>query len=320
MQFGIDIVNQNQMCMKTIKLLLVFIFSGMLLSSCTVIFDDTLDNSISLEELISSHDVWYVDIHASNQNGQIPFLSRAFTLSFFNGNMYANNNITDIGLTGNGLGIVVGNYNTFGGVLEVFHDLDGRHDFEVTRLSLNEIRIYDSFYNVSYVLVGYQRNNFNYDKLFYDNIEYFLQEYKAWERTAVSANGTANPFDDEHYLRFTPENNTTFYSSHDQFGTNVGNILWNFTGSYEIFDVQNFNNLKILTLNYNNGDTEEFELSVVNDQRVRLYHTSSQTTYDFTGRGFIQFLRKSENGDQDVRKQGRERTKITRRVKKKISI
>jgi hypothetical protein len=36
--------------------------------------------------------------------------------------------------------------------------------------------------NTTYYLIGYQRSNFDYDRLFYDNIHYFLQEYKAWEK------------------------------------------------------------------------------------------------------------------------------------------
>ena len=299
------------MRMKTIKLLFVILIAGVTFSSCTVVVDD----SISLDELLSSHDVWYVDIHRTTGTGEIPFVTRAFTLSFFNGRMYANNNITDIGFTGNGLGIVVGNYGTFGEVLETNHDIDGRHDFLVTQIGVNEIEIYDSFQNVAYYLIGYQRNNFDYDQLFYDNIEYLLQEYNAWERTAISNTGVPNAFDSEHYLQFTPENNTTFYASHDNFGTDIGNILWDFTGSYEIFDVLGVDDLKILTLNYDNGDIEEFELSVVNDQRVSLYHLSSQTIYEFTGRGFIQFLKNGEKIKSGVRNDGRKRTKIERKQK-----
>ena len=227
--------------MKTFKLFLVLFVSATFFSSC-IVTDDTLDNSISLGQLMSSYDLWYVDIHRTSGNGDVPFVSIAFTLSFVNGTMYANNNIVDVGFTGNGLGIQVGNYDTFGTYLETFHDIDGRHDFEVVQLSLNEIRIYDTVQNVSYVLVGYQTDEFDYDMLFYDNIEYFLQEYTAWERTAISIAGNPNPFDSEHYLQFTPENNTTFYSSHDSFGTNIDNLLWDFTGNYEVFDVLGFDN------------------------------------------------------------------------------
>lgn len=301
--------------MKAIKLLLVLVISGTFFSSCTVIVDDFVDNSISLEELVNSYDLWYVDYHRTSGTGDVPFVSKAFTLSFLNGNMFANNNIADIGRTGNGLGIIVGNYDTYTGFLETYHDIDGRHVFEVFQTGINEIRIYDVYHDVNYYLVGYQRNNFDYDMLFYENIEYFLQEYIAWERVSISATGAASLFDDENYLQFTPENNTTFYSSHDPFGTNIDNILWDFTGSYQIFDVQGYQDLKILTLNYDSGDTEEFELSVINDQRVRLFSVTSQRTYDFAGRGFIQFLKGEAKASDLVRNNGRKRTKVKRETK-----
>lgn len=300
--------------MRTLKLQFLTILSGLLLGSCTIFVDDTIEDTVSLDELIASYDLWYVDIHRTSGTGNVPFVSRAFTLSFVNGILYANNNISGIGFTGNGLGIPVGNYGTFGDVLETFHDIDGIHDFIVTQLSLNEIRIYDSFANVSYYLIGYQRENFDYDMLFYDNIEYFLQEFDAWERTGINS---VNPiiFDDEHYLQFTPENNTTFYSSQDDFGINIADILWDYTGTYEVFDVLGFDDLKILTLNYDSGDTEEFELSVLNDEKIRLFHLVSETTYDFNGRGFIQFKNNQEKAQSGVRNSGRKRTKITRKVK-----
>ena len=300
--------------MRTLKLQFLTILSGLLLGSCTIFVDDTIEDTVSLDELIASYDLWYVDIHRTSGTGNVPFVSRAFTLSFVNGILYANNNISGIGFTGNGLGIPVGNYGTFGDVLETFHDIDGIHDFIVTQLSLNEIRIYDSFANVSYYLIGYQRENFDYDMVFYDNIEYFLQEFDAWERTGINS---VNPiiFDDEHYLQFTPENNTTFYSSQDDFGINIADILWDYTGTYEVFDVLGFDDLKILTLNYDSGDTEEFELSVLNDEKIRLFHLVSETTYDFNGRGFIQFKNNQEKVQSGVRNSGRKRTKITRKVK-----
>ena len=311
------IITNNINLMKTFKLFIAFFVSVVFFSSCSQ--DDPLEGSITLGELMSSYDLWYVDIHQTMGNGDVPFVSKAFTLSFNNGNIYANNNIADIGFTGNGLGISVGNYDSFGIYLETIHDLDGRYIFDVLQLSMNEVRIYDTQQNVSYLLVGYQRDEFDYDMLFYDNIEYFMQEYIAWERTDISLTGTPNPFDEEHYLQFTQENNTTFYSSQDSFGTNIDNLLWNFTGNYEVFDVDGFDNLKILTLNYEFGDFEEFELTVVNDQVVNLFHISSQTTYEFTGRGFIQFLRNGDKSKLETNKKDRKRTKIIRKKKKKLN-
>lgn len=299
--------------MKSVKLLILLFVTGTIFTSCTF-SDDEYIYQIPLEEVMSEYDLWYVDYHNTSGTGDVPFLSKAFTVSFFNGQLYANNNIADIGITGNGLGIKVGNYNTYNGYLEIDHSLDGAYDFDVTLISDNEIRIDDTYNDVSYYLVGYQRNNFDYDKLFYENIEYFLQEYIAWEKTNTSTSGALNPFDEEIFLQFTPENNTTFYSSKDSFGTNIDVINWGYIGSYQIYDVQNYDDLKILTLNYDGGDNEEFELSVINDSRVSLYHISSQTTYEFSGRGFIQYL-KGGKVKPNVRNNGRKRTKIQRETK-----
>ena len=300
--------------MKTLKLLSIFLLSSLLFTSCVVTNDTYLDDtSVSLEQLVSDYDLWYIDYNRTNGTGDVPFVSKAFTLSFLNGRLYANNNIADIGITGNGLGILVGNYNTRNGVLETNHELDGFNDFDVHQLSSNEIRIYNPRENVNYYLIGYQRNNFDYDKLFYDNIEYFLQEYIAWEKTEVTG-GTPNAFDDENYLAFTPDNITTFYSSHDALGTNIDSIVWDFEGGYQIYDVDGYDDLKVLTLNYDDGDIEEFELSVINDGKVSLYHIDSDTTYGFSGRGFIQYLKGGE-AKKAVRNSGRKRTKVIREKK-----
>ncbi|ARV06962.1 hypothetical protein BTO04_09815 [Polaribacter sp. SA4-10] len=305
--------------MKSLKLLFTIIFTGALLSSCSTIYQDSFEdnNQISLEEIVSGYDLWYVDYHRTTGNVDIPYVSKAFTLSFLNGTLYANNNIADIGITGNGLGIDVGTYNTYNGLLETDHDLDGANDFEVFEISANEIRLYNYRNNVNYYLVGYQRNQFDYDKLFYENIEYFLQEYVAWEKTATEG-GTPNAFDDENYLAFTPENITTFYSSQDGFGTDIDFINWSYVGGYEVYDVIDYEDLKILTLNYDGGDIEEFELNVINDRTIRLYHVSSETTYDFSGRGFIQYLKgekTSKTPKPAVRNNNRKRTKIERNRK-----
>lgn len=304
--------------MKTLKPLLAIVLSAVMLSSCSTVYNDSFVNyQPTLEDVVSGYDIWYVDYHQTTGSGDIPYVSRAFTLSFINGILYANNNIVDIGRTGNGFGIDVGTYATFSGLLETNHDLDGANDFEVTILSDNEIRLYNFRQNVSYYLIGYNTNNFDYDQLFYENIEYFLQEYTAWEKVDAIG-GIANAFDDENYLQFTPENVTTFYSSQDSFGTQVASINWDYVGGYEIFDVAGYEDLKILTLIYDGGDIEEFELSVINDSNISLYHLNSDTTYEFSGRGFVQYLKgeKTVKSAKDiVRNSNRKRTKIERKTK-----
>jgi hypothetical protein len=304
--------------MKSIKLLFTFVFTAILLSSCSLFEDDYIeDPGLALERVVSEYDLWYVDYNRTTGNGDIPYLSKAFTVSFINGILYANNNIVDIGRTGDGLGINVGFYDTYNGLLETNHVLDGANDFEVRVLSNNEISLYNYRENVTYYLIGYQIYEFDYDKLFYDNIEYFLQEYIAWEKTSTIG-GIPNAFDDENYLQFTPENITTFYSSQDLVGTPINSIDWSFVGGYEIYDVAGYEDLKIVTLNYDGGDIEEFELSVINDGRISLYHIDSETTYDFLGRGFIPYLKggkvKKEAKDI-VRNSNRKRTKVLRKTK-----
>jgi hypothetical protein len=309
--------------MKSLKLLFILITIGILFSSCnSVLEDDFRGDEISLEEVVSGYDLWYVDYHRKIGDRDVPYVSKAFTVSFLNGILYANNNIADIGFTGNGLGIDVGTYDTFSGILETRHDIDGSNDFEVTVTSPNEIRLYNYRQNVTYFLIGYQTNTFDYDKLFYENIEYFLQEYVAWEKVNTTG-GVPNAFDSENYLQFTPENTTTFYSSQDSFGTQIEDLNWSYVGAYEVFDVIDFEDLKIVTLNYNGGDIEEFELSVINDGKIRLYNLNSETTYDFKGKGFIQYLKgeKSNKSNRSIVRNGnRKRTKIHRDIKSRRNL
>jgi len=303
------------MSMKTLKLLFIITVTSIAVSSCSIVVDDINNpNYISLEEVVSNYDLWYIDYNKTTGQGDVPFLSKAFTISFLNGKLYANNNLVGIGSTGNGYGIQIGNYNTYNGSLEVNHTIDGYFNFDVIQISNNQIKLVDNFDNVTYYLEGYQKYNFDYNQIFYDNIEYFLQEYDAWEKTYVSDNGTVNAFDNENFLQFTPENITTFYSSQDNVGTNIDNLLWDYVGNYSVADVQGYDNLKILTLDYDLGDTEEFELTVINDETISLYHINSGTTYEFTGRGYIQYL-KSDKTKKEISNTGRKRTKIERETK-----
>lgn len=302
--------------MKTLKLLFVMVFTTTFLSSCVV--NEVVDGNgnivgetpVTLNELISSYDLWYIDIHKTQGTAEVPFLQRAFTVSFINGRMYGNNNIVDIGKTGNGLGIEIGTYGTYNTVLETSHR-QGTSNFRVVQISDNEIRLDDVNQNVSYYLIGFAKTNFDYDKLFYDNIEYFLQEFLAWEKIGQTG-GVENAFDGENYLEFTPDNDNTFRSSKDNLGINVESIRWNYVGGYKVADYTDVNNVKHLTLFYDNNDTEKFDLFVVNDETVKLKHLSSGTEYTFKGRGFIQYLRGGTAKQGANRNSNRIRRKVTR--------
>jgi len=66
--------------MKALKLLTGLFLTVTLLSSCFVAIDD-FDHSISLEQLVTSYDLWYVDYNRTTGNSDVPFLSKAFTIS-----------------------------------------------------------------------------------------------------------------------------------------------------------------------------------------------------------------------------------------------
>ena len=274
------------------KLRYGYLFLGILLSSCyseAIIENDFIEASaFNTDQVLQSYDLWYVDINATQGNGEVPFLQRAFTLSFVNGTVYANNNIVGIGKTGNGFGIDVGYYSTLQGTVEIDHDVDGLWALELFAVGGNTIELYDPRSDTSYFLEGYQANNFDFDYVFYDNINYFLQEYDAWEKTYTSEEGALNDFDDENYLQFLP---SFFRSSIDPPNTSVGSLQWDFEGDYQVYDVENDETLKTLTLAYDTMGNDYFELYVINDSTIELYHPSSETVYEFKGRGYQQYLK-----------------------------
>jgi len=283
--------------MKTVKLLLSFALATTLFTSCytEVVVDDYIDEpTISLNQLLGSYELWYVDINQTIGYGTTPFLQKAFTISFRNGTLFANNNLVGIGSTGNGFGIAVADYDAYNMILDVYHDVDGFSTFDVYRINNNTIELYNPNNDTSYFLKGYQRSNFDYDFVFYDNIHYFLQEYVAWEKTYTSDFGTINEFDNENFLQFLAGgNDSEFRSSQDAIGTNINNLYWDYTGVYGVGNISGNMYLKTLTLDYDFFNNEHFELSVINDGKIELYHPDSQTVYQFTGRGYIQYLKTS---------------------------
>ncbi len=300
--------------MKALKLLTGLLLTTLLFTSCIVDDGYVNDDSISLEQLVTSYDLWYIDYNKTTGGVDVPFLSKAFTVSFQSGKLLANNNLVGLEIVGNGYGDQIGYYETINGVLEIDHNQDGFIDLEVIQLSDNEIKFRDTYTNTSYYLIGYQKHNFEYDLVFYDNIEYFLQEYVAWEKTYVSEKGALNDFDSENFLQFTPESTTTFRSSTDEFGTTIASIIWDYVGGYEVFDVEGHDDVKILTLDYDFLDNEEFELRVINDEEIDLYHAKSGTTYTFNGRSNIVFKNKSKKGTE---LKNRKRFKVKRKSLKR---
>ncbi|MDC6365307.1 MULTISPECIES: nicotinic acid mononucleotide adenyltransferase [Flavobacteriaceae] len=286
--------------MKIGKLLFGILFTGLLASSCytEVVFEDDfyVEPPYNAALTLESYDLWYVDIHETRGNGEVAFLQHAFTISFDRGTVLANNNLVGIGKTGNGLGIDVGSYDILFGSVEIDHDVDGLWLLDVYEMNNHTLELRDPQSNTTYVLRGYQRNSFDYDMIFYDNIHYFLQEYEAWEKTYTSQEGAVNDFDNENYLQFLSNNDGLFRSSIDASGTSLINLQWDYEGDYAVYDVANDDTLKTLTLDYDFLGNDYFELYVINDSTIELYHVASGTVYEFTGRGYMQYLKTGSSG------------------------
>ena len=304
--------------MRTIKLLLGFALIATLFTSCyteEIYIND--EPTVSLNQLLNSYDLWYIDINETQGYGETPFLQMAFTISFNNGRLYANNNLVGIGSQGNGYGVDIGSYGAYDMILDVDHVIDGYDSFDVYQVDNNTIELYNPFNDTSYFLEGYQRSNFDYDFVFYDNIHYFLQEYEAWEKTYTSNFGALNDFDNENYLQFLAGgNDDTFRSSQDQNIYNTNNIYWDFTGDYFVGDVSNNIYEKTLTLDYDFFDNEFFNLSVINESTIELFHANSGTVYEFKGIGYIAYYRsstedgKSTSSDERFKKRKQKTKKV----------
>ncbi|KQC32163.1 nicotinic acid mononucleotide adenyltransferase [Nonlabens sp. YIK11] len=277
--------------MKSITTLLGGFALAITLVSCDaelIIGDPVVEPT--LNEVLSSHDVWYLDLNSAQGNLDIPFMTRAFTLTFEYGTLYANNNLVGLGRAGSGIGIDVGVYDTYFDTLTIDHDIDGVHEFDVYVNSFNRIELRDTYSGTRYFLDGYSTSTFDYDKLFYNNIQYFLQEYGAWEKTYTSNAGAINEFDQENYLRFRPGTNAdVFQSSQDRNAMTTGSIFWDYNGEYWVEDASPGSLNKHLTLDYDFLGNDYFDLYVIDDKTIELYHISSGTTYEFKGRNFIQY-------------------------------
>ena len=72
--------------------------------------------------------------------------------------------------------------------------------------------------------------------------------------------------------------------------------------------------LKKLILNYDYFSDEYFELSILSDQLIKLYHAPSGTYYEFEGVGYIQY--ETDDNETSYGVQMPEKLRIQRSIKK----
>ena len=104
-------------------------------------------------------------------------------------------------------------------------------------------------------------------------------------------------------------------SSLDTLSTKTPNLQWDYAGNYQLHDVQGYNTLNSITLDYDFFGDDYFEPYVINDSTIKLYHPDSVTTYEFSGGGYQHYL-KSYNG-LATRKRTKSSNPTTNVVRKK---
>ncbi len=283
------------------KTLTILILLALSLSSCNWSYrddEDAYNSRANLTDLLQSYNLWYVDIDRATGPGNVSFMSKAFTMSFMpDYEVFANDNMVGLGQTGNGFGIRIGTYQVYNrnGILSIVDDLAGQYDFEVRQLNQNEISLYNRAEDVTYILVGYQKSNFDYDKLFYNNVTYFLQEYQAWSKVFADVVSPSEPFVLENHLTFYVDGNTNvFESSESDPNLPLASIYWDYTGTYEVLNTS-YQDEKDLVLYYDlNNSREKFALSIIDDQTIELHNLVTDNIYRFEGRGYIQYRPKAK--------------------------
>ncbi len=107
---------------------------------------------VSLNQLLNSYELWCVDINQTRGLGEVPFLQIAFTVSFIDGEIFANNNLVGFGNEGNGFGVSIGTYDAYNMILDVNHVRDGFDSFDVYQIHNNTIAVYNPLTDTSYFL------------------------------------------------------------------------------------------------------------------------------------------------------------------------
>ncbi|MEP2970283.1 MAG: nicotinic acid mononucleotide adenyltransferase, partial [Nonlabens ulvanivorans] len=117
--------------MRTFYKILGSLLIAVTIASCEteVVIGNGFDNRPTLNEILSNQELWYVDLNDTQGNPDIPFMTKAFTMSFDFGTLYANNNLVGVGSAGAGLGLDVGSYQILNNQVSILHDIDGLHDF-----------------------------------------------------------------------------------------------------------------------------------------------------------------------------------------------
>lgn len=270
------------------KNLLSLLFSIIILSSCSSDDDNATNQpqSNSIEELLGSYDLWYVEPDQYTSDFELG--QEAITFSFVENQLYANKNL--IGFDPE----LIGNEESTYTVEQTGNNASITIDdtsFTVFGVSGNSLKLVNSYDNsTAFYITGYAANDFPLDDIFYERMAHFFNEYKFWQKTA-----TENPDDNEgnfatlNYIEFSEVRN--FRSSEDTEDLTYDQINWQYQGSYRL-TTENSEEEPIsneLIFIYHTDENEEeiandtLKVNVLNENRIQLSEPDLNIHYTFEG-------------------------------------
>ncbi|MBW2962987.1 hypothetical protein [Mesonia aestuariivivens] len=265
------------------KNFLSLLFFAIILSSCGSDDDSTPQlQSNSIQELLESYDLWYVepDQFSSDFNlGQ-----DAITFSFLNNQLYANKNLVGFNPE------IIGEQETSYSVEQTENTANvtiNDTEFKVIGISGNSLKLVDDD-NTAFYITGYNASEFpSLDIIYFERMAHLFNEYKFWQKTE-----TENPdeidgeFSSINHIEFSAIRN--FKSSEDAEGLTYDEINWQYQGSYKLTKMEDddgniSNELIFVYLDENNRENDTLKVRVINENKIQLSESESGIHYLFEG-------------------------------------
>ena len=270
------------------KNLLSLLFSIIVLTSCGSDDDsNTPSQSKSIEELLESYDLWYVE--PDQPSSDFDLGQDAITFSFVNNELYANKNL--VGFDPSTMGNIETTYTVEQEGSNASITIDDT-EFTIFGVNGNSVKLVNSYDNTTaFYITGYTTEDFpSLEILYYERMPHFFNEYQFWQKTL-----TENP--DENDGDFSTINYVEFFggrsfrSSEDVEGLTYDEINWEYEGSYrlttEYGEEESISNELIFIYNTDEGEEEipndTLKVNVVDESKIQFSEPGLNINYTFEG-------------------------------------
>ena len=271
------------------KNLLSLLFSIILLTSCGSDDDSTNPpQSKSIEELLESYDLWYVE--PDQPSSDFDLGQDAITFSFVNNELYANKNL--VGFDPSTMGNIETTYTVEQEGSNASITIDDT-EFTIFGVNGNSVKLVNSYDNTTaFYITGYTTEDFpSLEILYYERMPHFFNEYQFWQKTL-----TENPDENDgdfstiNYIDFFGGRN--FRSSEDVEGLTYDEINWQHQGSYKLTTSNSeeepiSNELVFIYVDSNGvvieGANDTLKVNVVDESKIQFSEPGLNINYTFEG-------------------------------------